>query len=47
MDKYRNKYRNPSARLQSWDYGSNAAYFVTLLIVCKYEAGSDCFQNIF
>ncbi|OWY20214.1 transposase [Sphingobacteriales bacterium UPWRP_1] len=30
MDKYRNKYRIPSARLQNWDYGSNGAYFITI-----------------
>ena len=30
MDKFLNKYRIPSARLQNWDYGSNAAYFVTI-----------------
>lgn len=30
MDKFQNKYRIPSARLQSWDYGANAAYFVTI-----------------
>ncbi len=29
-DKYQNKYRIPSARLQTWDYGSDAAYFVTI-----------------
>jgi putative transposase len=29
-DKYQNKYRIPSARLQTWDYGSNASYFVTI-----------------
>ena len=29
-DKFKNKYRIPSARLQSWDYGSNGAYFITL-----------------
>ncbi len=29
-DKFQNKYRIASARLQSWDYGSNAAYFVTI-----------------
>lgn len=28
--KYKNKYRIPSARLQTWDYGSNAAYFITI-----------------
>jgi hypothetical protein len=30
MDKFLNKYRIPSARLQNWDYGSNAAYFVSI-----------------
>ena len=30
MDKYRNKYRIPSTRLQNWDYGWNAAYFITI-----------------
>jgi len=29
-DKYKNKYRIPSARLQSWDYGSDGAYFITI-----------------
>lgn len=28
--KYRNKYRIPSTRLQNWDYGWNAIYFVTI-----------------
>ena len=30
MDKFQNKYRIASARLQNWDYGSNGAYFVTI-----------------
>ncbi|MGD9489874.1 MAG: transposase [Calditrichaceae bacterium] len=30
MDKFKNKYRIPSARLPHWDYGANAAYFVTI-----------------
>jgi REP element-mobilizing transposase RayT len=30
MDKFNNKYRIPSARLQSWDYGANGAYFITI-----------------
>ncbi len=30
MDKFRNKYRIPSARLQHWDYGTNGAYFITI-----------------
>jgi REP element-mobilizing transposase RayT len=29
-DKYKGKYRIPSARWQDWDYGVNAAYFVTV-----------------
>lgn len=29
-NKYQNKYRIPSARLQNWDYGWNASYFVTI-----------------
>ncbi len=30
MEKFKNKYRIQSARLTNWDYGSNAAYFVTI-----------------
>ncbi|MFP3897676.1 MAG: transposase [Anaerolineales bacterium] len=30
MDKFKGKYRIPSARWPSWDYGSNAAYFITI-----------------
>ncbi len=29
-DKFQNKYRIPSARLQNWDYRWNGAYFVTI-----------------
>ncbi|MDE5424139.1 hypothetical protein L3073_18145 [Ancylomarina sp. DW003] len=29
-EKFQNKYRISSARLQNWDYGNNAAYFVTI-----------------
>lgn len=32
MDKFQNKYRTQSTRLQKWDYGWNAAYFVTICI---------------
>ena len=28
--KFRGKYRNESARLPSWDYGSDASYFITI-----------------
>jgi len=30
MDKFQNKYRIPSARLQSWDYRWAGAYFITI-----------------
>ena len=30
MKKFMNKYRIPSTRLQKWDYGWNASYFVTI-----------------
>jgi len=36
-EKFQDKYRIPSARLQNWDYGWNAAYFIT---ICT--AGQDC-----
>jgi putative transposase len=29
-EKYKNKYRVPTARLRGWDYGSNGGYFVTI-----------------
>ncbi len=29
-DKYKGKYRNESTRLQNWDYGWNARYFITI-----------------
>jgi REP element-mobilizing transposase RayT len=29
-DKFKNKYRIPSARWKDWDYGASAAYFVTV-----------------
>lgn len=29
-DKFQHKYRIPTTRLQSWDYGSDAMYFVTI-----------------
>ncbi len=42
MSLFQNKYRIESARLQSWDYGSNAPYFVT---ICTSERIHD-FGNI-
>ena len=30
MNKYKNKYRIPSARLLNWDYANNGCYFITI-----------------
>ena len=30
MEKFKQKYRIPTARLQNWDYGSPGLYFVTI-----------------
>ena len=30
MERYNNKYRIESARLQNWDYGSPGLYFITV-----------------
>ncbi|WP_298307621.1 transposase [Flavobacterium sp.] len=30
QNKFKNKYRIPSARLQTWDYSNNGAYFITI-----------------
>lgn len=30
MDKFKNKYRIPSARLQNWNYGAMGSYFITI-----------------
>ena len=29
-DKFRDKYRIPSSRLQNWDYSDNGYYFITI-----------------
>ena len=30
QNKFKNKYRIPSTRLQTWDYSNNGAYFITI-----------------
>ncbi len=30
MDKFKNKFRIPSARLQNWNYGAMGSYFITI-----------------
>jgi putative transposase len=32
-DKFKNKYRSDTVRLQNWDYGSDASYFITVCII--------------
>ena len=32
MEKFKGKYRIPSARWAAWDYSSNAAFFVTICV---------------
>ncbi len=36
-DKFRNKYCISPARLQNWDYGRNAAYFVTICTKSRFH----------
>jgi len=35
QDKFKNKYRIPSARLENWNYGWAAAYFITICTKSK------------
>lgn len=49
-DKFQNKYRIPSARMQSWDYDSNAYYFITICTSSKEHyfgeiEGGEMLQN--
>ena len=37
QDLFQGKYRIPSARLQSWDYGTNGMYFVTICTKDQYH----------
>jgi putative transposase len=40
-EKFRGKYRIPSARWAAWDYGNNAAYFVTVCVANRaYDFGN-------
>ncbi len=41
MDKFQNKYRIPSTRLQNWDYGWNAPYFVTICTIHSRKINSN------
>ncbi len=37
MKKFKSKYRIPSARLQTWDYSNNGAYFITICTKNKHH----------
>ena len=36
-EKFRNKYHISSARLQNWDYGKNASYFITICTAKRFR----------
>ena len=44
-DKYQNKYRIQSARLPSWNYSSNAAYFITICTVNREHYFGEIVQH--
>jgi len=46
-NKYQNKYRIPSSRLENWDYGSSASYFVTICTKNReYFFGDIVYENM-
>ena len=46
LKKFRNKYRIPSNRLQNWDYGWNAPYFVTVCTAHRVCYFGDITDNV-
>lgn len=45
MNKYQNKYRIPSTRLQNWDYGAIGSYFVTICTQNRKHFFGEIVQN--
>ena len=45
MEKFQNKYRIPSIRLQNWDYGAVGAYFVTICTKNREAFFGEIIQN--
>ena len=43
--KFNNRYRIPSARLQSWDYGKNGAYFITICTKNRHHFFGSIIKN--
>lgn len=46
MKKYRNKYRNASARAQWWDYGWAAAYFITICTARRKHYFGEVYKGV-
>ncbi|MFA6457300.1 MAG: hypothetical protein WCW40_10805 [Bacteroidota bacterium] len=46
MDKFKNKYRIQSARLNGWDYGSSGIYFVTICTKHKQQCFGEIQNNV-
>jgi len=44
-EKFKNKYRITSSRLQSWDYGWSGAYFITICTQCKKHYFGEIINN--
>ena len=45
MEKYQNKYRIPSARLQNWNYGAVGSYFITICTKNREHFFGEISQN--
>ena len=46
MDKFKNKYRIPSARLQNWNYGAMGSYFITICTKNRECLFGEIIQNV-
>jgi putative transposase len=49
VEKFRNKYKIESTRLQRWDYGWNGAYYITICTqkkVCFFGKISNCINEL-
>ncbi len=45
MEKYQNKYRIPSARMQGWDYANEGAYFITICTTHRFHYFGEIENN--
>jgi len=44
-DKFKNKFRISSARIQSWDYGNNGLYFITICTKNRIHFFGECING--